>query len=255
LGSVRGTPVEIFTSHSELGQEFYLEGYVNEGIPQIFRGMFKKYIPIHELPRTVSLEFLLESFSNLDSLDLYPGLVDSSGSNLETLFNQRCPVDLSRAGNWVSFEFTTAGCEYKTIDGIKFNIQLYAPEGVLTSCRMLMRNLIGVNGDGSFFAIDPEIMTVVDDKTQTIGGFALGQNYPNPFNPSTTISYQLPQESLVTLKVYDVLGNEMVTLINEEKPAGSYEAKFDASKLSSGVYVYRLQAGNFIQTKKMMLVK
>lgn len=85
--------------------------------------------------------------------------------------------------------------------------------------------------------------------------FSLTQNYPNPFNPSTKISWQLSVSSLVRIKVYDVLGREVATLVNEEKPAGKYEVNFDASKLSSGVYFYRLQAGDFIRTKKMIVLK
>jgi len=91
----------------------------------------------------------------------------------------------------------------------------------------------------------------------------LYQNYPNPFNPSTTINYQIPAYSLVTLKVYDVLGSEVVTLVNSEKSAGNYEIEFDASNLSSGVYFYQLKAANpstgsgqsFVETKKMVFMK
>jgi hypothetical protein len=85
--------------------------------------------------------------------------------------------------------------------------------------------------------------------------FALDQNYPNPFNPSTTISYSVPETEFVTLKVYDVLGNEIASLVNEEKPAGKYEVDFNGAELSSGIYFYRLQAGSFIETKKMVLMK
>jgi len=89
--------------------------------------------------------------------------------------------------------------------------------------------------------------------------FNLGQNYPNPFNPSTVISYQLPVSGVVTLKVYDILGNEIATLVNEEKQPGNYEAEFDASSgirnLVSGIYFYQLRAGSFLETKKMVLIK
>lgn len=85
--------------------------------------------------------------------------------------------------------------------------------------------------------------------------FNLTQNYPNPFNPNTTIRFALPQTSNVVLKVYDVLGREVATLINGEKLAGNYEVNFDASKLASGLYIYTLNAGNFTSTKKMMLMK
>lgn len=86
-------------------------------------------------------------------------------------------------------------------------------------------------------------------------GFTLAQNYPNPFNPSTKISYQLPVAGNVTLKIYNLMGEEVAILINEEKAIGNYEVQFEASELTSGVYFYRLQAGDFIQTRKMILLK
>jgi hypothetical protein len=85
--------------------------------------------------------------------------------------------------------------------------------------------------------------------------FLLSQNYPNPFNPTTRIQYQVSSISQVSLKVYDILGNEVATLVNEEKPAGSYEVEFNAAGLSSGIYFYKLNAGSFVQTKKMILLK
>ena len=85
--------------------------------------------------------------------------------------------------------------------------------------------------------------------------FSLSQNYPNPFNPSTTIKYQLPQAEFVSLKVFDVLGDEIATLVKEEKSSGSYDVEFKAENLPSGTYFYKLQAGNFVETKKMVLIK
>jgi len=85
--------------------------------------------------------------------------------------------------------------------------------------------------------------------------FALKQNYPNPFNPGTVIEYSIPKQAFVTVKVFDMLGREMKTLVNESKNAGSYALNFDASSLSSGVYFYKIIAGDFTATKKMMLVK
>ena len=108
---------------------------------------------------------------------------------------------------------------------------------------------------------------VDDEVNHVINHFTLNQNYPNPFNPNTVISYQLPVSGNVLIKVYDVLGNEIATLVNEEKPAGTYEVEFDGNSgevrnLPSGVYFYRLQAvpvgrkaDDFIQTRKMVLLK
>ncbi len=85
--------------------------------------------------------------------------------------------------------------------------------------------------------------------------FSLSQNYPNPFNPSTKISFNLAETGFISLIVYDVLGNEVSTLVNEEKPAGEYEVEFSGNGLTSGVYFYQLRTGSFIQTKKMILMK
>ncbi|HAB54326.1 MAG TPA: hypothetical protein DCE80_19460 [Ignavibacteriales bacterium] len=85
--------------------------------------------------------------------------------------------------------------------------------------------------------------------------YELVGNYPNPFNPTTKISYQLPNKAQVTLKIYDLLGREVAILVNEEKQAGKYEVEFDASSLSSGVYLYRISINDFVKTMKMMVVK
>jgi hypothetical protein len=106
------------------------------------------------------------------------------------------------------------------------------------------------------------IVTGVEEETTLPTEFSLEQNYPNPFNPTTTIKYQIADLpagrqglSFVTLKVYDILGSEVATLVNEEKPIGTYETTWYAENLPSGVYFYRLQANNFTQIRKMILLK
>ncbi len=100
------------------------------------------------------------------------------------------------------------------------------------------------------------IVLDVKDNNSLPTEFSLQQNYPNPFNPSTTIEYVIPNgvRNLVTLKVYDLLGNEVTTLVNEEKSAGTYQVVFDASALTSGIYFYKLQASSFSQSRKMILL-
>jgi hypothetical protein len=107
-----------------------------------------------------------------------------------------------------------------------------------------------IDNDGTF-----EYSNVVKVSFGIPDVFYLNQNYPNPFNPLTVIKYQIPEVSFVTLNVYDVLGREVSTLVNEEKPVGSYEVEFDGSELTSGIYFYRLMTGDFIMTKSMMLMK
>jgi hypothetical protein len=119
--------------------------------------------------------------------------------------------------------------------------------------RVKAKNIVGW---GDFSEVRTfEVVTSVDDENQLPTTYSLEQNYPNPFNPSTTIKYQIPTQNFVTLKVYDVLGNEIETIIKEEKSIGNYGVEFNATSLPSGVYFYRLQAGKFFDTKKMVLMK
>lgn len=97
--------------------------------------------------------------------------------------------------------------------------------------------------------------SVDDESTMSPNKYSLSQNYPNPFNPKTIINYQLPVSNFVTLKVFDMLGREVATLINEEKARGNYSVEFDGTNYSSGVYFYRIQAGSFVDTKKFVLMK
>ena len=97
--------------------------------------------------------------------------------------------------------------------------------------------------------------TVAIEETKIENEFNLSQNYPNPFNPTTTIDFSIPVSTKVTLKIFDVLGNEVTTLVHEYKTAGSYETEFNGSNLSSGIYFYRLETSEFIQLRKMVLLK
>lgn len=100
-----------------------------------------------------------------------------------------------------------------------------------------------------------DFTTGVEDKSSLPSVYALYNNYPNPFNPSTVIKFDLPKASNVTLKIYDVIGREVQTLVNKDMAAGTHMVDFNASRLSSGIYFYKIEAGNFVQTKKMILIK
>jgi hypothetical protein len=110
------------------------------------------------------------------------------------------------------------------------------------------------NGTTQTYTLLKTITDIVQEEHQ-LQKFSLNQNYPNPFNPGTIIKYEIPERSLVTIKVFDVLGNEVATLVNEEKAIGNYEVEFDATNLPSGIYFYQLKTNNFTQTKKMILLK
>ena len=108
---------------------------------------------------------------------------------------------------------------------------------------------IDLNGK---FKYSPEINVTINPIPAI---FSLGQNYPNPFNPTTTISYQIPTNGYVAIKVFDVIGREITTLVNEYKPAGSYTIQFDAFHLSSGTYFYTFQSGEYEAVKKLLVIK
>ena len=151
--------------------------------------------------------------------------------------------------------------------GNKIVFAAYDPIALTTGTDSSFAYYYWVGGDISnsvyqalkWFGIIPD---VVEPQDAVISEFRLQQNYPNPFNPSTKIKFTIPSVETgyipslqATLKVYDVLGREIITLVNEEKPAGNYELEFDGTALPSGVYFYQLKAGNFVETKKMILIR
>ena len=131
---------------------------------------------------------------------------------------------------------------YHTTDDIVTNYDMnYCSEVIKSAGAILMKSM--------------NLPTDIQDEENAFVDFKLYQNYPNPFNPSTVISYQLPVSGEVTLKVYDVLGREVASLIDEYRNRGSYDVNFNAAGLTSGVYFYRIKSGDYLETKKMILLK
>jgi hypothetical protein len=125
----------------------------------------------------------------------------------------------------------------------------------VTSCLVTGGTLfVGTAGGGAWKRALTEL-SVGPSSNEVPAQFSLSQNYPNPFNPNTTIKFELPTSSHVSLTVYDILGREASVLVNEKREAGAYEVKFDGSNLASGVYFYRIQAGSFVQTKRLLLLR
>ncbi len=145
--------------------------------------------------------------------------------------------------------FTTSGVNFTFNAGTVTSSSTYTLVGMVTDGT----DTTAASSDAKI--VSDDITNVVTDKSPLPKDFDVLQNYPNPFNPTTVISYSVPYTNMVTVKVYDQLGNEVATLVNEEKPAGSYSVNFNASKLSSGVYFYRMQAGGFVETRKLVLMK
>lgn len=139
------------------------------------------------------------------------------------------------------------------------NVMLFTSDSCYAGVKVGIRYFGGIDSLGGVVHYDtfgnPPPVGIDISEEGNVKEFNLSQNYPNPFNPYTTIRYSIPKQGLVNIKIYDILGNEVTTLVNEEKVAGNYEVKFDASKLSSGTYFYRTQVGDFVQYKKMLLLK
>ncbi len=141
------------------------------------------------------------------------------------------------------------------------NVHLSDPSGIVVNVDMRAQSSVLVNEPITNLLIiasdpaNPFIVMSSLDETSAQSTFSLSHNYPNPFNPTTTIKYHAPAGGFVSLKVFDVLGREVVTLVNDQKEPGNHFVMFDAGKFTSGVYFYRLQAGGFVQTRKLLLLR
>lgn len=173
-------------------------------------------------------------------------MCDGSGANAELTFQWNSPSDIGtnfNPSNPVKIgRFTGTTWEQKVA------IVANPSPGIYTASADNFT-------DFSNFCIGNDNFVSVKDADDIPKTYELFQNYPNPFNPVTVIRYSVPQKSFITLKVYDIIGKEIATLVNEEKSAGNYEMKFNGSNLSAGIYLYRIQAGNFVSSKKMVLIK
>jgi hypothetical protein len=184
-------------------------------------------------------------------------LAKSSVYSIDGLDNGNFKLTGLQPGKYYLLALATNGEDYTQIqwyDGVDFNgsfdalsLKMNIPSNI-NAIEVGTSEVSGVN-------FQFNTTTYLNSEKELITGFILNQNYPNPFNPSTTISWQSPVSGKQTIKVYDVLGKEVATLVDEYRNAGSYEVEFNAGNLASGVYLYKLQAGNFVQTKKMVLIK
>jgi hypothetical protein len=147
---------------------------------------------------------------------------------------------------------------YELLSIVPQNVNQYIDSNVVVDSTytyaVLALNIYGYSDTSNTASITIDPVTNFTENN-TISTFSLSQNYPNPFNPTTKISWQSPVGSWQTLKIFDELGNEVATLVNEEKPAGEYEVEFDGTSLPSGIYFYQLRADSFVETKKMLLLK
>jgi hypothetical protein len=176
-----------------------------------------------------------------DTTKVY-GIIDSQTDvgGWPVLMSSAAPLDSDHDGMPDSWEITQGLDWNNAADRNKIGA------GGYTMLEIYLNSLVGNN---------PSTTTAIHERDSQPVGFTLNQNYPNPFNPSTNIEYRISKLGFVTLKVFDILGREVATLVNGELQPGSYHATFDASHLASGVYMYQLRTEAFIQTQRMVLTK
>ncbi|MFC2093676.1 T9SS type A sorting domain-containing protein [Bacteroidota bacterium] len=196
---------------------------------------------------------------------------------LTDIVYQRNTVTLTAAaGTWLEFELDTP-FEYDSAKSLVVEIEQCGVTGTFSGYSLAHTTGLPITGNGRSYSttvtcvapyqglttgrvvncgVNVTPMTGVITPVSNIPEkYSLSQNNPNPFNPTTKIDYQIPKSGLVTLRIFDLLGREVATLVNEEKASGSYTIEFNGSNISSGTYFYRMESGTFIETKKMMLMK
>jgi hypothetical protein len=198
---------------------------------------------------------LVANFSTIPTLlvsPLYIGVPSNAGTGVFSVTNTTggsMNWNAFSNSSWITITSGSSGTNSGTINlSYQANTGNYRVGTILVSAD-------GAIGDPQTVEIRQSTSTKIEDVNIIPTRFILNQNYPNPFNPSTRIQFGIPKESFIILKVYDLLGNEIETLIKQTLSPGTYFANFDAGKLNNGIYFYRLQAGEYSQTKKMILLK
>ncbi|MBN1634736.1 MAG: T9SS type A sorting domain-containing protein [Ignavibacteria bacterium] len=200
--------------------------------------------------RLVCVFSAFQPYDTLDTYnfnDIYVTYSDNGG------LNWAIPVNMTNTPDWDEL-YPTLSETGNTLNS--FKVKFIATRG--PGCSFFSNNAPVYRVYQVLRTFNPENVGIQNISTEIPEGIALYQNYPNPFNPVTKIKFAIPQglkNNLVTLKVYDILGKEISTIVNQNLTPGTYEADFDGGKISSGVYFYKLTAGNFTETKRMMLVK
>ncbi len=219
----------------------FIQDDVMKEVAQAAKATYSQYVPVELTTfnaiaegNNVTLSWETATESNNNGFEVERTVVNNSA-------NTASPENL----NWEKIGFVEGKGTSSQSNIYKFSDDISALTGQTIAYRLKQ-----IDFDGTYsYSQTVEVENILPSK------FELSQNYPNPFNPTTTIAYQLPFDSKVELKVYDLLGNLVATVVNEKQSAGSHKVKFSSSKLTSGVYFYRMTAGGFTKTKKMTVLK
>ncbi|MDP3684017.1 MAG: carboxypeptidase regulatory-like domain-containing protein, partial [Ignavibacteria bacterium] len=209
-------------------------------------------IVVTENGKISDINFALRKINIMGNAIVYGFILDASGKNVEGAVASL----LDENGEVVNATISDLDGSF-VMDGLSSgSYQLSSSVVDYTSSDV---NNVTVETANNYVNVDLVLtadgVTSVETSKNIVTNYALSQNYPNPFNPSTSISYQLPTNGLVTIKVYNVIGKEIATLVNEFQQSGNYSKEFNANGLTSGVYFYTIKSGSFSATKKMILMK
>jgi hypothetical protein len=222
----------------ELNQTYtYRVRSIEMGFKSVYGNEATAYVPA-----IVPVELLSFHSSVVDD-DVNLNWITATETNNSGFEIERRETKNERSEDWGSIGFVNG-------NGTTTEPQTYSFKDENLPAGKYQYRLKQIDFDGTF-----DYSNTIEVEINPPAKFSLEQNYPNPFNPSTIISWQSPVNSLQTLKIYDVLGNEVATLVNEYRTAGKYEAEFNASNLASGIYYYKIVTGDFVQTRKMILLK
>ncbi len=214
---------------------------VREGPGGSFRSNWSNEATAY-VPAVVPVELLSFSSSAVDD-DVTLNWITATETNNSGFQIERRKTQDERSGDWESIGFVNG-------NGTTTETKSYSYKDEILSAGKYQYRLKQIDFDGTF-----EYSNIVEAEILPPAKFSLEQNYPNPFNPTTIIKWQTPKEAFQTLKVFDVLGNEVAILVNEVKPAGLHQVEFNASALASGLYFYQLKYEGLTLTKKMLTIK
>ena len=213
--------------------------------------------------RIVEIELYLDPSENVR----YGGISENAGYAQQIAFGLTLSQFLSTNTQWINQGYRLVDFDKYAFQGNAYYAGLWNNDGVGYAYSLDYSNLsnfqtmVNTHINNGFKPImvdvydDDWIVSLKNQDDPNIANFLLAQNYPNPFNPSTTITFDIPHSTEVLLKIYNSLGEEITTLVSDRLSAGSYSYEWNASDLPSGVYFYKIQAGDYIKTKKMILIR
>lgn len=223
----------------------------------VFNEVGKHTVSLTVTSNSNSQKITRNEYINIKPNPGIPVIVEKYPLNQDTTITKSGSVDFSviaedTTGYDLSYFWFKNNVQVGTDSNYNYKSFALFPTPRIDTVKVKIAN--AVNFKEEIWFVHVESATGVEDEI-VVSEFSLEQNFPNPFNPTTSIEYLVPSNEFVSLKVYDMLGNEISTLVNENKNAGKYRVSFNASKLTSGLYLYKMNAGNFTSVKKMMLVK